>query len=325
MAFWKNRARPSENGLLSRPLFISISMTAAISVFFYLAPGIDIAFTHLFHQPGPGFPAARAELLQDFRNFGSNLAVALPLVLAVALALKLTFPSKPSLLPPRLSLFFVTLFLSGPVLLVNGLLKPFWGRPRPVNVEEFGGIWPFLPAWMVGPDGLGNHSFSSGEAASAACLLPLILFLPREWRWPVGALLGAFVAAVGLNRIAFGAHFLSDVVISVALMLVLAAVLHHLFFVRFRETFSDAALEEWLTVLGNRMAADRAAFNRRLVERLVRGRSALAGFISARRTALRLGRPPAETQAAAIPLARPAHRPQGGAAIGLGHAAPNDL
>ncbi|MFD2029753.1 phosphatase PAP2 family protein [Ancylobacter dichloromethanicus] len=204
----------------------------------------------------------------------------LPIVLVVVIVLKLSYPSKPSLLPPRMSLFFITLFLTGPVLLVNGLLKPFWGRPRPVNVEEFGGMWPFLPAWMVGPEGLANRSFSSGEAATAACLLPLILFLPREWRWQVGALLSVFVATVSLNRIAFGAHFLSDVLISIGLMLVLAAALRHLIFVHCRDTLSDEALERQLTALGHRMAADRAAFRRGLSVRLARARGAIASFFS---------------------------------------------
>lgn len=241
------------------PLSMAILGTALVSVVFYLVPQIDLAFLGLFYEPGKGFPAAQIPLLQDFRTFASNVSLFLPLLVLVCLVLKLSFPAKTSLLPPRMALFFIPLFLLGPGLLVNGILKPYWGRPRPMNVADFGGPWPFGNPWVIGPSGLGNHSFSSGEAAFTACLLPLILFLPREWRGPVGALIGLFVAAVGLNRIAFGGHFLSDVVISIGLMLILAAALHHLIFVRYRDALSDAALEQKLTALGYRWADDRAA------------------------------------------------------------------
>lgn len=220
---------------LRRPLLSAVVAAVALSVLFYVFPCVDRAVTRLFFAPGAGFPAARIGLLQDFRVFASNVSVAVPLVLAGALGLKLVYPSRPGLIPPRLSLYMLSLFLAGPVVLVNGVLKPFWGRPRPVNVAEFGGPWAFQEAWVIGAQGLANHSFASGEAATTACLLPLVLFLPRPWRPQVGAILAAFLALVGLNRIAFGAHFLSDVVISVALMLVLAAGLHRLFFTRARE------------------------------------------------------------------------------------------
>ncbi|WP_428030906.1 phosphatase PAP2 family protein [Ancylobacter sp.] len=211
-----------------RPLLLAGVATALVSAVFYLFPGIDRSVTRLFFVPGKGFPAARIGALQDFRLFASHVSLAVPLLLAIGLGLMLAWPRKPGLVPPRLSLYMVSLFLAGPVVLVNGVLKPFWGRPRPVNVTDFGGPWPFQQPWVIGAQGLANHSFSSGEAAASACLLPLILFVPRPWRWQVGALLVAFVALVGLNRIAVGAHFLSDVVISIGLMLVLAAGLHPL-------------------------------------------------------------------------------------------------
>lgn len=246
---------------LGAPIMSCLLLTLALSLLFFSFPEIDLAIARLFFEPDQGFPAARVAILQDFRYLASHLAVALPLVLTLGIWLKLAYPSKPCLLPPRLSLYFMSLFLAGPALLVNGILKVFWGRPRPVNVDEFGGLWTFLPAWVMGTDGV-NRSFSSGEAATAACLLPLLLFIPREWRWQIGTLLAIFVAAVGLNRMAFGAHFLSDVTISIGLMLTLAAALHHLFFVRYAEALSDEALEAKLTALGHRCAADRAALAR---------------------------------------------------------------
>ena len=278
------------------PLLTAVLATAVISVVFYAFPQIDLAFVGLFYEPGKGFPAAHVPLLQDFRTFASNISLSLPLLLLVCVILKLSFPSKASLLPPRMALLFIPLFLLGPALLVNGILKPYWGRPRPMNTAEFGGPWPFEDPWVIGAQGLGNHSFSSGEAATTACLLPLILFVPREWRWQVGTLIGIFVAAVGLNRIAFGGHYLSDVVISVGLIVILAAVLYHVIFVRYRDTLSDAALEERLTALGYRMADQRAA----LYLQLRRGLSTVCRAARALRRAERAVHPGAAARAAAM-------------------------
>lgn len=296
MAFQTHMPRNSKDRLLRSPVLMAVVLTGLLSALFYLVPQIDRAFAGLFYVPGKGFPAAQIGLLQDFRTFASNVSLFLPLLVLVCLILKLSFPAKTSLLPPRMALFFIPLFLLGPGLLVNGILKPYWGRPRPINIAEFGGAWPFEVPWVIGPSGLGNHSFSSGEAAFTACLLPLILFLPREWRGPVGALIGLFVAAVGLNRIAFGGHFLSDVLISVGLMLILAAVLHHLIFVRYRDTLSDAALEARLTALGYRWADDRAALGGWI------GRQAAAAYRAARRLrrAERSVHPGAAARAAAM-------------------------
>ena len=39
----------------------------------------------------------------------------------------------------RICLFLILVMLLGPGLLVNGVLKEYWGRPRPRNIIPFGG------------------------------------------------------------------------------------------------------------------------------------------------------------------------------------------
>src|SRR5947209_672659 len=58
----------------------------------------------------------------------------------------------------------------GPGLIINGILKPVWGRPRPHQVDLFGGARPYQPWWQPGHPG-GGRSFSSGHAASAYVLV----------------------------------------------------------------------------------------------------------------------------------------------------------
>lgn len=256
-----NKAAPESLCDLCRahPIAASAGFTIVVSFLFYQFPAIDRSFTQIFYNPGEGFAAARMRGLIDFRNLASNLSVALPVMLGLCLGLKLIYPAKPCLVSPRFSCFFIALFVLGPGLLVNGLLKTFWGRPRPVNTVDFGGPYPFQEAWVMAEHAFFNRSFSSGEAATAACLLPLALFVPREWRWQVTVLVAVFVAATSLNRIAFGAHYLSDVTVSIALMLTLAAALRYLMFVRHEALWRDEVLEARLTSLGDAWARQRAA------------------------------------------------------------------
>lgn len=222
----------------------------ALSVFFALVPALDRAVTRLFYVPGQGFPMANSASLLQLRLIGSVVPVAVGIAAIAALVLKLLFPHRPCLFPPRFTLFFATLYFTGPVLLVNGVFKSFWGRPRPVKVEEFGGSYPFVEAWSFGQHIFSHRSFISGEAAAIACLLPLALFVARAWRAPVLILLAGVVAAVSTNRIAFGGHFLSDVVISIALVVTLAVALHQVMFVAHAARFADGALEAELTRIG---------------------------------------------------------------------------
>ena len=226
-----------------------ILATFLLSAAFILVPDIDLTVTRQFYVPGVGFPLAQNGTLQDLRMAGSNIPVTVAVVVIVALALKLLHPCRPCLLPPRFSLYFTTLYLLGPVLLVNGVFKTFWGRPRPVKVEEFGGSVPFIDAWSFGQS-FAHRSFVSGEAATIACLLPLALFVPRPWRWRVVAMLATVIAMVSLNRVAFGAHFLSDVTIAIAMVLTLAVMLRQIFYVSHADLFSDERLESELSRFG---------------------------------------------------------------------------
>lgn len=239
----------------SKPLAHIAGLTLALSLLFALFPGLDLWFSRFFHAPGEGFPARRVEVLLTIRAIGQYFPLTFAIVVIVAVILKLVYPSRRCLFPARFTVYFASLFLLGPGLLVNGILKPFWDRPRPVSTLEFGGLHPFIGAWTPGGAFFENRSFVSGETAGVVCLLPLALFVPPEWRRSVLWLLAIFAAAISLNRIAFGAHFLSDVLISAALMLGLAVGLWKLVYSSASVRFSEEALEDMLSRTGNRAHA----------------------------------------------------------------------
>jgi len=67
----------------------------------------------------------------------------------------------------RIWLFAFLSFALGPGLLVNGILKNYWGRARPQSVHEFGGTADFTPPVLPADQCARNCSFVSGEAAGA--------------------------------------------------------------------------------------------------------------------------------------------------------------
>jgi membrane-associated PAP2 superfamily phosphatase len=116
----------------------------------------------------------------------------------------------------------------GPGLLVNGLLKPLWGRPRPRHIEQFAGTQSYRPWWQPGGPGVGE-SFPAGHAAAGYILVAgagLVPYRRRLWgqRLMLGMALG-YGTLLGVARIVQGGHFASDVVWSGFLMCVTVGVL----------------------------------------------------------------------------------------------------
>jgi len=127
----------------------------------------------------------------------------------------------------RAGLFLVLVTSLGPGLLVNLVLKPWYGRPRPRDLAEFGGAHEFVPV-LTHSRSANCTSFPSGHAAMAFCLFtPAFLFRQRSRTATVmftaiGLLSGT---AVGAARILQGAHFVSDVVWSAGVVYITALVL----------------------------------------------------------------------------------------------------
>jgi len=113
----------------------------------------------------------------------------------------------------RISTIALAAFALGPGLLVNGYMKSFIGRPRPADTLLFGGEHAFVAAGEWSQACFYNCSFVSGEAAGMAwiiCLLPLWPY--RDRHRPIFPM-AAIITATALLRVAFGRHYLSDVVL----------------------------------------------------------------------------------------------------------------
>ena len=232
------------------PVRTMLMITVALSALFLLFPGLDVWFSGLFYDPDAGFPAARVPALRWLRQLADAIIWAAAIAVILSVLVKLMLPDTRSLIKPRAALFLGSTLIVGPGLLVNGLLKANWGRPRPIAVEEFGGYLPFVEVWRISGLCDGNCSLVSGEASSAIWLLALALVVPIAWRNRVAAATLILAAVFSINRVAFGAHLISDVVLSWALTLLVVAIARHFLFVRATPGLSDATLEERLAKTG---------------------------------------------------------------------------
>jgi membrane-associated PAP2 superfamily phosphatase len=97
----------------------------------------------------------------------------------------------------------------GPGLIVNGVFKPYWGRPRPHCTIPFGGDQEFLPVLQKGCD-QDYASFPCGHASMGFYLMAPAFVFYRRKPWLAMAFLCLGLVA-GITRIVEGSHFASDV------------------------------------------------------------------------------------------------------------------
>lgn len=184
---------------------------------------LDLRVTKLFYD-GRAFPLAYrwwAVLLQD--SVGYFVVGAVAIVLGLYLV---NIVVKRQLLgvDGRTVCYILLVLILGAGVTVNFVLKDHFGRARPRHVTEFGGKREFTPAFALSNACSTNCSFASGDAAGAFFGFALVFALGRRRAllWPAVA----FGSLVSFARVASGAHFLSDVVVSFFVMWITADAMH---------------------------------------------------------------------------------------------------
>lgn len=186
----------------------------AICVITTWITNIDVRIESLFFDPASGkWPLGKLFPFLLAYNFGEFVGL-VPGLFAIAILIA-SIRVKKFVKWRRACWFIVALFIVAPLFIVNVVLKDNWGRPRPKYVEEFGGIYKYQPALVVGDRGDGKKSFPSGHAAMGFCFMaPYFIFnntnrkAALAWLWS-GIAAGIFI---GLARMTQGAHWPSDVV-----------------------------------------------------------------------------------------------------------------
>ena len=180
-----------------RPVALYIGLWLALGLGFLLFPGLDLATTRLFYDPGHGFPLAGWPPLRIVEGAIPWLTGLIVIICALGAAW-LALSRRPLWRLDRKALVFIVAATAlGPGLLANTILKDHLGRARPYQTEEFGGTRQFTAAPLPAKQCERNCSFVSGHAALGFSLVSFAFLLPPGWRRRI-----ALAAAIG-----FRAHY----------------------------------------------------------------------------------------------------------------------
>ena len=206
-------------------LIILTALTLIVGISFAVWPELDLAGSTFFYGT-EGFREDQP-LLKTLRAVLYYLPSGVMGAFLLAwLGAWLGLPLPAALRPRGRSLIFLALGLAlGPGLLVNVVLKDNWRRPRPVQVEQFGGPLEFRPWYRTDGGCVKNCSFVSGETSGAFWLVAPASLAPPTLRLPAVALALGVGLTTGVLRVAFGGHFPSDVLFAGLFTLILVALL----------------------------------------------------------------------------------------------------
>jgi lipid A 4'-phosphatase len=189
-----------------------------------------------------GFPLSVTDTLGAIREILHPAPVILGIILAIIMVAEIVRGKRWSDGRIRVKAVLIGTLALGPGLLVNGILKAQWGRPRPWMTEDFGGWLPFVAAGTKTDYCASNCSFVSGEAAAAGWLMCIALLLVVWRRWGAATLIATIAIFMAALRVAFGAHYLSDAILGFLSTLLVFAML--------------AAISEWATRIRAQVPAD---------------------------------------------------------------------
>ncbi len=224
-------------------LIISILFLAgfAITALIYRYD-LDLRLSVFLHKASlgeAGWLIGKMSPWTEFYRFGEYPAVIMAIAAFIFYILTLIgkFPRKYS----RPFLIIVLTVILGPGLVVNGILKTCWGRPRPADTVMFGGNEPCRNILQPAGPG-GGKSFVCGHCANAFAIASGVSLFP----YSPG--LAGFFLGVGLTmgmlgsfaRIAQGGHYLSDTMWAGILVFVIIVWLYFCVFKMPAKTHNDS-------------------------------------------------------------------------------------
>jgi membrane-associated PAP2 superfamily phosphatase len=228
-------------------LSIAISIAVVVGLTFGLAPGLDLKISAIFFDPvKKDFAPRLSPLLGFLRDAAMWVVAAFVAPAVIALAVKVLCPRRRLLIAGRALVFLIATLALAPGLVTNVLLKDHWARSRPIDVPQFNGEERFTAWWDPRGGCPKNCSFVGGEASGAFWTLAPAALSPPAWRPAAYGAALVFATGVSALRMAFGAHFFTDIVFSGVFTFLIIWLVHGLIY-RWRQTrFSDEAVERMI-------------------------------------------------------------------------------
>lgn len=225
-------------------LVVALLIGVGVGVVFAVYPQLDIAISrHFFNESYRVFPVQYSLVARHLRDIFSTIVALLVAPAFIAIALKIVLPRRRMLIAGRAALFLIATLALAPGLMANVILKDYWGRPRPAEVQEFYGPEKFTAWWDPRGSCDKNCSFVAGEGAGGFWTLAPAALAPPAWRaLAYGAAL-LFGAAAGALRLSGGAHFFSDVAFSGVFTFLIIWIVHGLIYRWPRTRLTDEQIE----------------------------------------------------------------------------------
>ncbi|MEC9342270.1 MAG: phosphatase PAP2 family protein, partial [Pseudomonadota bacterium] len=229
--FWTHMPSRRET---AKVVALALVLGVVTGVVFSAWPELDIAVSRLFSSGEGRFPMTRSWFWQILREvFLKGFTLWYVFITVACFA---TYRHREAVLGLQFRkwLYLAICSLTGPLLLVNVVLKEHWGRWRPREVIPLGGDELHTAPLDWGGSCLDNCSFVSGEVSSTVMVFIALAFISTAWR-PIFYALALVLGGVStLIRVGQGGHFLSDALFSGILMTLVAAGLYWAMFLRER-------------------------------------------------------------------------------------------
>lgn len=231
-------------------LIVALSIAAVAGLAFGVLPSLDLTVAGVFYAVrdagGNAFAWRLSPTLMTIHNVALNAGFVLVAPAVIALAIKLILPRSKMLISGRAIVFLISTMILAPGLLVNVALKDHWGRPRPIDVTQFGGDQHFVAWWDPRGDCPGNCSFVSGDVATTAWTFAPAALVPPPYRalaYGAALALTVFMAAI---RIMAGGHFPSDTIFAGVFTFLIVWLAYALIYRWRRTRLDDKAIETTL-------------------------------------------------------------------------------
>src|SRR5471032_2115194 len=227
-------------------LIIALTIATITGLAFGFYPQLDLMISAPFDamtSGGNNFAARIYPPLMLARDAGLWVGTVLVAPAVAALLIKLIVPRRKLLVSGRAVVFLIATLALAPGLMANVLIKDHWGRPRPIDVTQFGGTDRFVAWWDPRGDCPNNCAFVSGDVAGAFWTVAPAALAPPQWRalaYGAALALGTGMAAM---RLMAGAHFISDTVFAGIFTFLIIWIVHGLIYRWPRTRLSDAGVE----------------------------------------------------------------------------------
>ncbi len=225
----KGNSRTGPFSARKKGIWILAGLAAGLLIITWVFAALDIdrSIAGRFYSPAQGWPLGDLQPWRFLHQYGTIPGIILTVAALVAWFGALVRPGMAAWRRPLMVIVLTSIIGGG--FIINGMVKPYWGRPRPRQVQEFGGLWQYRGIFPPGQVGKGE-SFPCGHCTMGFVFVPMI-FLHRRSRSLAygGAAFGlVYGSLISTARVLQGAHYASDCIWSLGILMMTAAALHYL-------------------------------------------------------------------------------------------------